>query len=111
MAIEDLAISVIDNYYEEGFIELIEQHLNYFRQSGNYDTIIILDQEGYKYEGDFYGLLNSKDISPNLHYAAVRLNNMRASSDYTGAPGTFLIPNSSVLNTLVKIYNQTQTSR
>lgn len=48
----------------------------------NFDTIIIEPHRAYKYEGNFYGLLNEIGVSPSLYLYALYLNKLNSPVDY-----------------------------
>lgn len=64
-----------DLYYEMGFRNLVETHLNILK----YEAVALTDISAdkiYQYEGDLYGLLSEIGIEPQYHWIYMRVNGM-----------------------------------
>lgn len=64
-----------DLYYDPKFRLIIETHMNLLRKVDvTYEAIP--PELFYQYEGDFYGYLTERGISPELHFIYLRVNGM-----------------------------------
>ena len=61
----------------------VEAHRAFFLTPGNYMVVSVDDHLAYKYRYDLQGYLTSKNISNNLHYAIMRLNNMTSPTEFS----------------------------
>lgn len=62
-------------YFIDGYLPFIIKEKKYYEQS-------ISPNLGYKYQGDFFGLLYELNIPEHVHYLILRLNGMTAADDY-----------------------------
>lgn len=104
MTIDDLMFNnqIDDIYYSKDFITLIESNLQLLRTT-NIRIQTITDQQAYKFEGDFYGLLLELNIPRHLHFVVLRVNNYRNSSDYMGDLQNIIIPDQQLIIELVNV--------
>lgn len=104
MQINSLQTDLEDVYNDSNFIVMLESHLNYFRASANVGYKVISEHQSFKFEGDFYGLLNDLGLDKKHHYIVMRLNGLASSSDYKGSVFQILIPDLAEVNLLKNIY-------
>lgn len=96
-------------YSDPGFLTLIESSLTYLRGlSGNY-IITATEQQSYKYEGDFFGLLNELGIEKKYHHVVMRVNNLLTSSDYKGDFKDIIVPSLDEVALLKTTYQTSNT--
>lgn len=72
-------------YFDPVFRNLIEQHLSVMRFHP--ETIIdeIPSDQVFRFRGDFFGLLQQKNIDPSVHWIYLRVNNMVSPTDFGNA--------------------------
>lgn len=58
----------------------------------------------HKYKSDFYGLLTELKVPVPLHYATLRINDMKNPNEYLGDENFIYIVNESYLNALFKMH-------
>ena len=84
MAIDDLMFDAgAPVFYDQGFRNVIEDHMTYLRTHPNTGVRQVEPGRAYKYEADFYGLLQFLDIPAALHWVVLRLNGMTSPTEYT----------------------------
>lgn len=97
---------VIDaTFNDPGFFVLLESHLTYLRTKNNVTAVNISPHQGYKYEGDLYGLLNDLSVDKKYHYIVMRVNHYLSSADYLGDRDSLLIPDLNEVDLLKQIYD------
>jgi len=89
-----------ETFYNFDYIQIIEDNIRYLKNINNLTVIEIENNLNYKYEGDFYGLLEEKNIPKDYHYACLRINDLKSSVDYKGDRDFIFIPNLSVIDSL-----------
>lgn len=104
MKILDLQPSPENTYFEPSFLVMIESHLTHLRTSTGIRYVTITEQQGYKYEGDFFGLLDDVKVTKKYHHIVMRVNNLNSSADYDGNIPNVLIPSFSLIENIKSIY-------
>lgn len=97
-----------DAYHEPGFILIIETHLSQLRGSNGAKLLPVTEQQGYKYEGDFYGLLDDLKIDKKYHLIVLRVNDLLSSADYKGDLSHVVLPSLSQVELLKSIYQTSE---
>jgi len=95
-----------DNYFDEAFLLIIRSYMPLIR-NGSVSTLIPSNQQLYKYQGDFYGLLDELGIGKQYHYATLLLNNLSSSTDFQTSMQTILIPDTNYIDMLHSVYTTT----
>lgn len=95
-------------YHEPNFQLMLESHLWYLKKTGN-RIQAVTEHQNYKYEGDFYGLLDDIGIDKNFHYATMRVNNYAHSGDFKGDRTSISLPSYQLIEQLRSVY-QTKNS-
>lgn len=103
MHIHNLQTDLEDVYNSNDYKVMIESHLNYLIGLKTNNVSYITQQQNYKFEGDFYGLLNEMKIDKRFHYAIMRVNNLSNSNDYKGDRDFITVPSLTELNLLKSI--------
>lgn len=104
MQINNLQTDLDDVYNDSNFLVMLETHLNYLKTTGNIGYKPISEHQSFKFEGDFYGLLNELGLDKKHHYVVMRLNSLDSSSDYKGNIFNVFIPDLTEVNLLKNIY-------
>lgn len=84
MDILNLHPSIDSVYYDPAFLLVIESHLTYLRSAQGLSILEVSDMQGYKYEGDFFGLLDDLGVEKKYHHIVMRVNDMASSADFKG---------------------------
>jgi len=90
-------------YYEHNFMVLLESHLTMLRTS-NIRIVTVSKHQGYKYEGDLYGLLQDLAITKKFHYIVMRVNGYEASNDFKGGVEYLVLPDFREIDMLKAVY-------
>lgn len=100
-------------FYEPGFRHVLEVHLPILRTHPEVSRENITPDEVYQFEGDFYGLLNTRGVPLHEHWLILRMNHMENGSQFGSylhdpyrkqQPFTLLRPPGVFLDRLVKRY-------
>ncbi|WP_257291138.1 hypothetical protein [Endozoicomonas sp. ONNA1] len=94
-------------YYQPEFRDMVEDHLNWLITHPDTTTIDILPKDAFKYEGDFYGLMAQIDNRRHLFWYVMRINRMKQPEDFTRDTVQLLIPDTALLDRLVKTFKTT----
>lgn len=94
-------------YYDEGYRVWIDSFMPYIR-SRVVRTINVPPSTGYKYQGDYYGLLDSVGIPKPYHYLVMQFNGYRSSTDYDGSFLLINIPDLGYLDQLASLYKSSK---
>lgn len=89
---------------DSNYLQMLESHLTYFKALPSNTYITVTSQQNYKYEGDFYGLLNDVNVDKNFHYIVMRLNGIENSCDYKGDINEILVPDLTEVRLINNIY-------
>lgn len=79
-------------YFTKAFLDLIESHITYLKKLPKNQIISVTEHQCYKFEGDFYGLLNDLNIQKFLHYPILRMNGYDSSADFKDTIVSILVP-------------------
>lgn len=85
-------------YFENQLLVWYDSFLPYV--SGNYQLVEVKPHLAYKYQGDFYGLLEVLGVSKIHHRYVMVFNDMINSVDYDGLVTSIKIPNMEIIDTL-----------
>lgn len=99
-----------DAYHDPGFILIIETHLTLLRNATGAKLLPVTEQQGYKYEGDFYGLLDDLKIEKKYHLVVLRVNDLLSSADYKGDMSHVILPSISQVELLKSIFQTSDES-
>lgn len=105
MQISKLARVPSNRYYTEHFLLTLELHLEYLTNSQGSTVHIATPQQTLMFVGDFYGLLHSFKIPSQFHFVTMRVNNLLSSSDYDGSFDKVVVPDLSLVESLLKVSN------
>ena len=93
-----------DIWYDQTFRITLEDHLTWLKNNSGTLQITIAANDAYKYEGDFFGLLNKYNAPPYLHWIIMRMNGLTSPSDSDASINTLLVPNLNVLDNIRQSY-------
>lgn len=92
-------------YYDPDFMNHIESFMSKLRHSPN---VRILNDFSpvisYKYEGDYFGLLQHLNVEKKYHYIVLRFNGYQSSSDFKGEDTHVLLPDFNEIETIKTIF-------
>lgn len=104
MKINDLVPTIEYTYSDPNFLIIIESHLTHLRSSEGVRLLTVKEQQGYKYEGDFFGLLDDLQVDKKYHHIVMRINDLQSSADYKGDLTHVLIPSFNEVDTLKNVF-------
>lgn len=79
-------------YYSKGFMDVIESHLHYLRNSAKTTTFIVDRDIAEIYKGDFYGYMNYRNVEHKYHWIYMRVNGYLSSFDFKPTVDSLLVP-------------------
>jgi hypothetical protein len=93
-------------YYEQGFRNVFEDHLEYIKKNKqtNITTVTVDENTGARFAGDFRGLMLAVNVFPHLHWFNMRLNGYSSCSDYDGSQLTLELINENLIKELTRTY-------
>ena len=91
-------------YYSDEFRVWWDSFRHKLKQT-NSRVLNIQPTIAYKYQGDFYGLLDHIGIDKHHHYFVMRHNNLLHSTDYTGEELVVNIPDLLFIDTLKNLFS------
>lgn len=98
-------------YYDPVFRNMVEHHLSFLRFHPETTVDEISADQVYRFRGDFYGLLQQRNVEISEHWIYLRVNNMVSPTDFgtaflntytTERAFSLLIPPQSAIDTLRK---------
>lgn len=95
-------------YYDPRFIHLLSQYIHHFKTNGHVELITLEEYDLYKFEGDFYGLLNKLKIPTPLHWLTLRLNDLYSPLDFRSENTLLLKPTESEVQRLYRRFRSTE---
>lgn len=87
-------------YRSTSFRRVVETHLNWLDRDQNKQIREVPNEVALRWRGDFYGLLNELGIPSELHWVTMRMNGLRASTEFNEIPDTINIP---VINSIQRL--------
>ena len=103
MQIHNLTPDIETVYHDPDFNILLESHLTYFR-SNNIKIVQVSEHQNYKFEGDFYGVLDDLNIPKKYHFFITRINGFSSSNDFKGNMQYIIIPDINEIEMLKNIF-------
>jgi len=97
--------SLEEVYYNLEFMNHVESFMTKLRNSPN---IKILNDFtpviSYKYEGDYFGLLQYLNVEKKYHYIVLRFNGYESSADFKGEDTYVLLPDFNEIERIKTIF-------
>jgi hypothetical protein len=91
--------------YEDGFRNLIEDHITYLRNHPQTQVVTATSQQTYKYEFDLAGLLNELGITTDMHWIVMRMNHLTSPTHVPEDLTSILVPPQKEINILKQAYS------
>lgn len=91
-------------YYDEGFRQLIEDHLEYLRQHPLTEVIDIDPQTAYKGHGDLISVLQDYGVERRLHWIILRVNGYSSPMEYRQDHLLLKVPSTEVIDGLMRTF-------
>lgn len=105
MPITALLVSTITSVnYEQKYRNVLETHMDAIRKDPDTINTQINTHDAYKYEYDFYGLLQHLGFPDDFHWIVLRTNDMVDPRDYTADRTVIAIPSTAFLEKLRRLY-------
>ncbi len=89
-------------YYNPKFCRIIEGYLPYIRNNADNKILPIDPHDLYKYEGDFYGLLDAMDVSRKLHWITLRVNNLTNPTEFGDSLQVIIVPSTQLISNILQ---------
>lgn len=91
-------------YYDAGFRRVLETHMGLLRNLASTQLVQIEAQLAYKYEFDFYGLLQEKGVAEHLHWVILRVNDMVDPREFKSTMDRLYVPAAEVVDSIRKLH-------
>lgn len=91
-------------FYEEGWRNLIDQHVEYLLNQPRTVVQNIDPKLGYRFESDLRGYLAQIKVSPHLFYIVLKMNGFKDGSEFGEQTGTLYLPDEQDADKLMAIY-------
>jgi hypothetical protein len=106
-SINDLSLTPDhDLLYEQPFRRLLEAYLPWIRTHPSTTLIAVDPHHTYKYEGDFYGLLDALHIQKPLHWLVLRLNDYYRAGEVYPTLQWLAVPDPTLIEKLKQLYRR-----
>jgi hypothetical protein len=103
MDINKLAIDTGDDiYYTKGFMDVLEAHVHYLRNSTKSTSYTVDKDIAHIYQGDLYGYLLYRGVAQKNHWISMRVNNYYSPFEFKPTVDYLIIPSSQDLE-LIRI--------
>jgi len=90
--------------FDKKFRRHLESHMGWLRNHPDTREVPIDPHDLYKYEGDFYGLLDAQGIPKKYHWTVMRLNNLYRAGEVPADLTVLLIPEFTHIDRLYQMY-------
>lgn len=87
-------------YYDVGFRNMLEDHLEWLHEHANTQQVEIEDPQIIKHKGDFYGLLTELSIPAHLQWLILRINGFMDPAEYDGSLKLVTVPSDTTVDRL-----------
>lgn len=94
-------------YYDADFRRVLESHMGILRKLDSTQLVAIEPQLAYKYEFDFYGMLQERNVSEHMHWVILRLNDMVDPREFKATMDRFLVPAAEVIDAIRRLHMTT----
>ncbi len=100
-----------DSYYDEEFFIILDSFMPYLRlDTTNVKIVTPTNAQLYKYEGDFFGILDELGYAKQYHYAIMLFNGLRCTGDFNVNITSINIPNLRTIDGLQSTYSALSTT-
>lgn len=105
MKIDSIAANFgADIYYNENFRVVIEDHMTYLRNDPQSYYQNVTPAQAYKFEGDFFGLLDQLNQPPQFHWIIMRMNKLTSPVYSQDTITQILVPSAAVVERIRATY-------
>jgi len=105
VSINELAVEPTKKlYFDPKFRRVLESYMKWFRDHPETNIIPINPHDNYKYEGDFYGLLNAQGIPRDYHWIVMRVNNLYRPGDVRESMSAIKVPDFGTMDRIMQMY-------
>lgn len=94
-------------YYDAAFRRVLETHMGLLRNLASTQLVAIEPQLAYKYEFDFYGMLQERGVAEHLHWVILRVNDMVDPREFKSTMDRFLVPAPEVVDSIRRLHMTT----
>lgn len=91
-------------YYTDGLRQMYEDHMSYLKTHAKTKSTDINANDAYRFEGDFFGLLEKMKIAKHFHWIIMRVNDMTNMNQSTAELTTIIVPDFELMERLKNIY-------
>lgn len=91
-------------YFDPDFRRTLESYMGWLREHPETVTIPVSSHEGYKWEGDLYGLLENQGIPEEYRWLVMRVNNLYRPGEVDERISVLLIPDFGVVDRVMQMY-------
>lgn len=109
MSIVNMLPDTDPEWYSEGFLLIVDQHISYMQQNDS-RIVNVTAHQSVKFNGDLGGLLDDLNVPKKFHYAVMRLNGYTNLNQFgreggpSKRPTALIIPDPNILDSLMNIY-------
>jgi hypothetical protein len=79
-------------YYSKNFMDVMESHLDYLRNSSKSSSFIVDKNIAEVYQGDFFGYLNYRGVQQKYHWIYLRVNGYLSPFDFKPNVDSLIVP-------------------
>ena len=108
MQILNIHPDIESTYYNAKFLDMIESHLTHLRRTEGIQALSVTEHQGYKYEGDLFGLLDDLMVEKKYHHIVMRVNDIQSSADYKGNLPHILLPSLNEIDMIKNIFQSSE---
>lgn len=95
------------DFYDPKFVRVLETHLTHLRTHPDTRVAQVHPHDAYKFEGDFYGLLDQFNVPPEYHWVTMRVNDISNPNLVDPSIQFILLPSPSAINKIRQLYQTT----
>lgn len=93
-----------EDFYDPVFVRVLETHLTYLRTHPDTRMTAVNPHDVYKFEGDFYGLLDQHGVPPEYHWVTMRVNDISNPNFVKEDLETLLLPSPGAINKILQLH-------
>jgi hypothetical protein len=90
--------------YDESFLDVLEDHLTYFRTSTKTTTVSVSPAQADVYTFDLAALLNELNVPVRLHWLTMRMNDYTSMFENDATLTQLMVPDLNMFDKLVSVH-------
>lgn len=90
--------------YDESFLDVLEDHLTYFRTAAKTITLSVSPAQADVYKFDLAGLLNELNVPVRLHWLTMRMNDYTSMTSNDETLTQLLVPDANMFDTIQSVH-------